>query len=299
MFKARGVPVLGIEPARNVAEVAIRDGVPTLTEFFSAACARRVAEENGRADLIVANNVIAHVPDPHDFVEGISMLLAPGGVVTIEFPHLLHLVRDCQFDTIYHEHFSYFSLMTVERLLCSHGLRMADVEELPTHGGSLRVYARPGGREADGEDVRVQAVRKEEAAAGLDKLSAYACFAERTEQTKRELLDVLSRIKSESMSIAGYGAPAKGNTLLNYGGIGPEVVDYTVDRNPYKQGRYLPGSRILIRDPEQIAVTRPDYVLVLPWNLREEISAQLAYIGEWGGAFIIPMPRPKVVRCAS
>ena len=268
-FVAAGIPCLGIEPAANVAEAAREQRIRTLTEFFGAATARQVRSEYGTADLIVGNNVLAHVPDLNDFVAGIETLLAPSGAVTMEFPHLLRLMDEVQFDTIYHEHFSYFSFLTVTEVFRRHGMAVFDVEELPTHGGSLRIYAAHEGeeeiREAVGKLLTVE--RK----AGLESLDAYRDFQPRVNTIKRDLLAFLIDAKRNGKQVVGYGAPGKGNTLLNYCGIGSDFLDYTVDRNPYKQGKYTPGSRIPIVPPERIVETRPDYVLILPWNLREEI----------------------------
>jgi SAM-dependent methyltransferase len=294
-FKARGVPVLGIDPAANCAEVALsKHGVETLTRFFGAELARELATEGRTADLITANNVLGHVPDLNDFVEGLRILLKPSGVVTIEFPHLLRLIEANYFDTIYHEHFSYLSLLAIERLFARHDLSVFDLEELSTHGGSLRVYVRhahTGGPVSE----RTTAFRAREAAAGLNDLAAYSHFADAVRATKRKLLKLLIDVKERGYRIAGYGAPAKGNTLLNYCGIRGDFLDYTVDANPHKQGLMLPGSGIPVFAPEKIFETRPDYVLILPWNLREEIIAQIADVRVWGGRFILPLPDPTIV----
>jgi SAM-dependent methyltransferase len=292
-FVDRGIPVLGIEPAGNVAEVAVERGVPTEVAFFGADTARRLAAEGRRADLLVANNVLAQVPDLNDFVAGMRLLLAPGGVVTIEVPHLLRLLDRNQFDTIYHEHYSYFSLGTLQRILSAHGLTIFDVEELSTHGGSMRVYA----AHADGHvaaDGSVADLLAREDAAGLSTPEPYASFAARVQETKRRLLEVLISIKREGKSVAGYGAPGKGNTLLNYCGIRGDLVDYTVDRNPYKQGRFLPGTHIPIAHPSKIAERRPDFILILPWNLKDEIIEQLSFVRDWGARFIVPIPEVVV-----
>ncbi len=293
-FDQRGVRVLGIEPAANVAEVAARKGVPTLVQFFGTETARRLAAEGTTADLLIANNVLAHVPNVNDFVNGLRLLLEPDGVITAEFPHLLALIRGNQFDTIYHEHFSYFSLLTVERIFAAHGLRLFDVDELATHGGSLRIYACHQAlhrRNAESLD-RVRAAERQ---AGLDQPETYDGFADQVNRAKRNLLRFLIDAKSDGKSIVGYGAPAKGNTLLNFCGIGTDFLDYTVDRSPHKQGLYLPGTRIPIRAPEAIAETRPDYVLILPWNLKDEIIAANAHIRDWGGRFVVPIPEVEVV----
>jgi SAM-dependent methyltransferase len=294
-FVGGGVPVLGIEPAKNVAAVAVERGVPTLTEFFGQALAARLADNGHQADLVIGNNVLAQVPDLNDFVAGVKLLLAPGGVVTLEFPHLAQLMAGNQFDTIYHEHFSYFSLLTTERILAAHGLTLFDVEELPTHGGSLRVWARHDEDHAKPVSDRVTGLLAHERASGLDHLDAYSSFAEQVAETKRALLDFLIRAKREGRSVAGYGAPGKGNTLLNYCGVRTDFLDYTVDRNHYKHGRYLPGTHVPIFPPAKLAETRPDYILILPWNLKDEIVRQLAYTRDWGARFVVPIPRVEVL----
>ncbi len=294
-FVARGVPVLGIEPAANVAKVAVERGVATTVRFFGRTTAEQVANEFGQPNLIVGNNVLAHVPDLNDFVAGMKLLLAPGGVITMEFPHLLTLIRESQFDTIYHEHFSYFSLIVAERVFAHHGLVLFDVEEIPTHGGSLRIFARHAQTGVHDAGPRVQALRAKEVAAGLDRLDGHRGFAEQVQQTKRRLLEFLIEAKDQGKKIAGYGAPGKGNTLLNYCGIRTDFLDFTVDANPYKQGKYTPGTRIPIFAPDRIRQERPDYVLILPWNLADEISRVASYIGDWGGRFVVPIPRVKVL----
>ncbi|HJW35368.1 MAG TPA: class I SAM-dependent methyltransferase [Actinomycetes bacterium] len=292
-FVAKGVPVLGIEPARNVAEVAIERGVPTLTEFFGEELAGRLAGEGRQADLVVANNVLAQVPDLNSFVAGIARLLKPGGVVTVEFPHLARLMDGNQFDTIYHEHFSYFSFGTARRIFARHGLDLFDVEELPTHGGSLRIWGRHAAAEGAVSE-RVAELAARELAAGLETPAPYAGFGQRVVETKRKLLEFLIAAKAQGASIAGYGAPGKGNTLLNYCGIRTDFLDYTVDRNPYKHGRFTPGTHIPIHPPERLAATRPDYILILPWNLKDEIIEQLAYTRDWGARFVVPIPEVTV-----
>jgi SAM-dependent methyltransferase len=292
-FVARGVPVLGIEPAKNVAAAAEERGVPTVTRFFGQELARELVAEGRRADLVVANNVLAQVPELNDFVAGIKLLLEPGGVVTAEFPHLVRLIEGNQFDTIYHEHFSYFSFGTARRVLARHGLALFDVEELPTHGGSLRIYGRHADEDgAPSERVKELAAREE--AAGMETLATYMGFGEQVAETKRKLLEFLIAAKREGATVAGYGAPGKGNTLLNYCGIRTDLLDYTVDRNPYKHGRFTPGTHIPIHPPERLAETRPDYILILPWNLKDEIMAQLAYAREWGARFVVPIPEVTV-----
>ena len=293
-FVDRGLPVLGIEPARNVAAAAVEKGVPTLTAFFGTDTARRLVVERGRADLVIGNNVLAHVPDLNDFVAGMKILLGPHGTVTMEFPHLLRLIEGHQFDTIYHEHFSYFSLLTTGRLFDAHGLTIFDVEELPTHGGSLRVYARHAEDGSKPVDARVLELRAREEIAGLTELASYSSFAQRVADTKRGLLEFLIGAKRAGKSIVGYGAPGKGNTLLNYCGIRTDFLDYTVDRNPYKQGLFLPGTHIPIFHPDRIKETQPDYVLILPWNLKDEIKEQLSYVRAWGGHFVVPIPEVQI-----
>jgi SAM-dependent methyltransferase len=293
-FVDAGIPVLGIEPAANVAEVAVKRGIPTLVRFFGAALGRELAEDGLQADLIVANNVLAHVPNLNDFVAGMKQLLKPGGAITVEFPHLQRLMEERQFDTIYHEHFSYFSFIAVERVFAHHGLTMFDVEELPTHGGSLRIYARHSENGALPVDPRVAELRAREQAMGFDSLARYTNFAAEVQQIKQDLLAFLIQARREGRTVVGYGAPAKGNTLLNYCGVGRDFIEYTVDRNPHKQGHYLPGTHIPIRGPEAIAETQPDYVLILPWNLKQEIMRSEGYIAAWGGQFVIPIPHVHV-----
>jgi SAM-dependent methyltransferase len=292
-FVERGVPALGIEPAANVARAAEERGVPTRTEFFGADLAHSLVGEGLAADLIVANNVLAQVPDLNSFVEGLRILLAPDGVVTLEFPHVLRLIEGNQFDTIYHEHFSYFSLVTVSRVLEHHGLAVHDAEELWTHGGSLRVHAGHQ-RHARPAEPRVAEVLAAERRAGLDDVSGYANFQEQVDRTKRELLAFLIQARQEGKRVAGYGAPGKGNTLLNYCGIRSDLVEFTVDRNPYKQGRFLPGTHIPVLAPEALDEARPDLVLILPWNLRDEIADQLAHARSWGARFVVPIPEVEV-----
>jgi hypothetical protein len=288
-FVERGVPVLGIEPAANVAEVAVEKGVPTLVEFFGVETARTVAAE-GRADLLLGNNVLAHVPDLNDFVGGMKVLLAERGVVTMEFPHLLRLIEDNQYDTIYHEHFSYFSFLTVRQVFAAHGMRLFDVEELETHGGSLRIYGAHIEDDTKPETDRARELLAREQAAGLGDIETYRAYATRVRTDKRDTLEFLIGLKRDGRSIVGYGAPAKGNTLLNYCGIGTDFLDYTVDLNPHKQGHLLPGSHVPIRPVEALRETRPDVVVILPWNLRDEIAEQHAYIREWGGRFAARAP---------
>jgi len=292
-FVEMGVPVLGIEPAANVARAAVERGVETRVVFFGSDTAAALVEEGLRADLVIGNNVLAQVPDLHDFVEGFRILLAPDGVVTLEFPHLDRLIAGNQLDTIYHEHFSYFSFHTVRRLLREHGLEVFDVEELATHGGSLRVWACLEGARPVG--ARVTALADRESAQGVETVAYYSSFGPHAEVTKYRLLEFLIGVKREGKSVAGYGAPGKGNTLLNYCGVRSDLLPYTVDRNPYKHGRFLPGTHIPVYPPERIAETRPDYILILPWNLRDEIIEQLAYARGWGARFVVPIPEVEVV----
>lgn len=293
-FVARGIPVLGIEPAANVAKAAIDKGIPTTVQFFGRKTATSIAAEHGRPDVLLGNNVLAHVPDINDFVGGMKILLAPHGVITMEFPHLARLIAENQFDTIYHEHFSYLSFVTVERIFAHHGLTLFDVEELPTHGGSLRIYARHAENDAVPVSERAHALRRRELDDGFLTLERYRGFEEQVKATKRKLLAFLIDAKERGKRVAGYGAPGKGNTLLNYCGIRTDFLDFTVDANPYKQGKYTPGTRIPILAPDKIREARPDFVLILPWNLKDEIAAQAAYIREWGGRFVVPIPEVRV-----
>jgi SAM-dependent methyltransferase len=294
-FVALGVPVLGVEPAANVARVAIAKGVRTDVAFFGVETARRIAAQYGRPDLLLGNNVLAHVPDLNGFVAGMKILLKDGGVLTMEFPHLVQLMQNNQFDTIYHEHFSYFSFTTVSAVFAAHGLTLFDVEELPTHGGSLRIYGRHADDGHKPVTARASSLIERERAAGIESLETYRSFAENVKETKRKLLECLIAIKRAGKSIAGFGAPGKGNTLLNYCGIRTDFLDYTIDRNPYKQGKFTPGTHIPILHPDAIRETRPDYVLILPWNLREEAMRSLDYIRSWGGRFIVPIPAVTVI----
>jgi len=294
-FVEQGISVLGIEPAQNVAAVAEKKGVPSLVKFFGTQTATELAAAGRKADLVLGNNVLAHVPDLNDFVEGIRILLKPGGVVTMEFPHLLRLMQENQFDTIYHEHFSYISFVVAERVFAAHGLTLFDVEEIPTHGGSLRIYARHAANTALPVSTKVPELLERERAAGLERAATYRNFAEQVKATKRSLLKFLIGARETGKTIVGYGAPAKGNTLLNYCGVRSDLLEYTVDRSPHKQGRFLPGVHIPIHAPERIMQTRPDYVLILPWNLKEEIADQMAGIRAWGGRFVVPIPETKVL----
>jgi SAM-dependent methyltransferase len=293
-FVAKGIPVLGVEPAANVATAAIARGVPTITRLFGLDTAQELASDGHQPDLIIANNVLAQVADLNGFIAGMRKLLKPGGVITLEFPHLDRLMSENQFDTIYHEHFSYFSLLSADRIFTAHGLTLFDVEELWTHGGSLRVYARHRDDGARPVGARVRALLAREKAATLDRPERYAAFGERVAESKCRLLEFFIGAKRQGKSVVGYGAPGKGNTLLNYCGIRTDFLDYTVDRNPYKQGRFTPGTHIPIYPPERILETRPDYVLILPWNLKEEIMEQMAVVQSWGGQFVVPIPDVKV-----
>jgi SAM-dependent methyltransferase len=288
-FHERQIPVLGIEPAANVAKVALQKGIPTLVEFFGAQTATSLARESA-ADLLLGNNVLAHVPDLNDFVKGVKILLAPGGVITMEFPHLMRLIEDNQWDTIYHEHFSYFSFLTASRVFEAHGLRLFDVQELATHGGSLRVFGAHADDADKPETDAARELRERERAAGYERLDTYLGYGRRVEADKRQILRFLIELKQQGLRVAGYGAPAKGNTLLNYCGVRRDFIDYTCDLNPHKQGHFLPGSHIPIRSPDAIGEDRPDVVLILPWNLKDEIVAQLRFIGEWGGRFAARTP---------
>jgi hypothetical protein len=294
-FVQRGIPTLGVDPAVNVAPAALARGVPTIVDFFDSALAQQLRTEGRRPNLIVANNVLAQVPELNDFVGGMENVLAEHGVVTVEVPHVVRLVEGVQFDTIYHEHYSYFSLTTLVRLFASHGLDVFDVEELASHGGSLRVYAKRFGDDAIAATGRVEALLAAEKSGGYDRIDGYQDFARRVIETKWALLELLIGLRRAGNSIVGYGAPGKGNTLLNYCAIRADLLDYTVDRNPNKQGRYLPGTHIPIYAPSKIEETRPAYVLVLPWNLKQEIMGQLSHIQDWGGQVIVPIPHPEVV----
>ena len=294
-FARNGIPVVGVEPAANVAQVAVEKGVPTLVRFFGRETALELASQGQTADLLLGNNVLAQVPDLNSFVAGMKILLKPRGVITMEFPHLMQLMEQNQFDTIYHEHFSYFSLGTVEKICAAHGIVLFDVEELLTHGGSLRIYGKHAEDSTKSVSQRFLALRDRECAAGVNQISIYASFSEQVKETKRKLLDFLIYTRRAGKTVAGYGAPGKGNTLLNYCGIRTDFIDYTVDRNPHKHGKFLPGTHIPIFAPTRIRETRPDYLFILPWNLRDEIMEQNAYIREWGGRFVVPIPQLQVL----
>jgi SAM-dependent methyltransferase len=293
-FVKEGIPVLGVEPAANVAQSAVEKGVPTLVRFFGEKLASEMKAGGQSADLVIGNNVLAQVPDLNDFVKGMKILLKPGGIITMEFPHVMKLIEENQFDTIYHEHFSYFSLIAVENIFAFHGLRIFDVEELPTHGGSLRIFASDQDNPTQPVSEHVMEHKAREVAGGLATIEYYRSFGEKVKETKRKLLEYLIKVKREGKSIAGYGAPGKGNTLLNYCGIRTDFLDYTVDRNPYKHGRFTPGTHIPIRQVDEIKETRPDYLLILPWNLKDEIIKQMSFIRTWGGQFIVPIPEVRV-----
>nr|WP_239027876.1 class I SAM-dependent methyltransferase [Geomonas subterranea] len=294
-FKERSIPVLGIEPAANVAEVAREKGIPTRVCFFGTGTARSIVAEGGQADLLLGNNVLAHVPDLNDFVAGLKIVLKDDGVITMEFPHLLRLMEKNQFDTIYHEHFSYFSLITVVQVFRKHGLSVFDVQELATHGGSLRIFACHEGNADKAATNSVEALLAREAEAGLSSLSTYLSFGEKVRETKRSLLQFLIQAKKEGKKIACYGAAAKGNTLLNYCGIRSDFIDFVVDLSPHKQGLFLPGTHLPINHPDRVREEKPDYLLILPWNIKDEITTQMSYIREWGGQFVVPIPSVEVL----
>jgi SAM-dependent methyltransferase len=293
-FLTLGIPVLGIDPSDTVAKAAAQIGVPTRVEFFGADVARHVAAEQGQADLIIGNNVLAHVPQLNDFVAGIALLLKPAGSVTIEFPHLLTLIQQVAFDTIYHEHYSYLSLFAIEQVFGRHGLKLYDVERLATHGGSLRIYAAHANRTDLADSATLSAVRADEEAARLPYLDAYARFAARVEACRQSVRAFLDSAKREGKSVAAYGAAAKGNTLMNFCAVTREDITMVADRSPHKQGKFLPGTHIAVVSPEALMASRPDYVLILPWNLEHEIRGQLADIAAWGGRFVTPVPTIRV-----
>lgn len=293
-FVEKGIPVLGIEPAANVAAVAVEKGIPSLVEFFGQQLAMELVDKGKRADLIIGNNVLAQVPEINDFVKGIKILLKPSGVVTMEFPHLKRLIEGNQLDTIYHEHFSYFSLIAVQAIFAAHGFTIFDVEELSTHGGSLRIYVRHTEDTSKPVSQRVIQLRHIEEANGYSSLEVYSAFAEKAKETKHKILEFLITAKREDKSVVGYGAPGKGNTLLNYCGIRSDFIDYTVDRNPHKHGKFLPGTHLPIFSVDRIKQTKPDYLFILPWNLKDEIMQQMSYIREWDGKFVVPIPEIMV-----
>ena len=294
-FHRAGVPVLGVEPAANVARVAQANGIETVVEFFGAEFAKKLGKSGKQADLVICNNVFAHVPDLNDFTAGLHTLLKPNGVLSIEFPHLQRLIEQSQFDTIYHEHFCYFSFLTARRVLAHHGLDVFDVIQIPTHGGSLRVLAQRTDSGSQPVTGRVSQLVEQETQFGIERLELYLAFDDKARVVKRDLLEFLINARRAGKSVAGYGAPAKGNTLLNYCGIRQDFLDYTVDRNPEKQGRFLPGTHIPVHGPERLKETRPDYVLILPWTIKDEVMSQIAYIREWGGRFVVPIPTLQVL----
>lgn len=294
-FKEKNIPILGVEPAKNIAKVAIEKGIPTHIAFFGEETARQLVEDGVRADLLLGNNVFAHVPHLNDFVKGMKIILAPEGIITLEFPHLLQLMQQNQFDTIYHEHFSYFSLLVLEKAFKAHGLELFDVEELPTHGGSLRIYVKHQESQRKIEIQHLKTVLDKEKQAGLDRLETYLSYAERVEKVKTSLLEFLQKARKEGKTVAAYGAPAKGNTLLNYCKINSELLPFTVDLSPHKQGHFLPGSHVPIYSPEKIKEVKPDYILILPWNLKSEIMQQMQDARSWGAKFVVPIPHLEVV----
>lgn len=293
-FKEKDIPVLGIEPAENVAVVARNKGIPTISKFFGTGTAAELATDGRQADLLLGNNVLAHVPNVNDFVKGMKIVLKPRGIITMEFPHLMRLMEENQFDTIYHEHFSYFSFITVNRIFASHGLKIFDVDQLPTHGGSLRIYACHADNSSRPVGKRTTDLIQNEESTGFNTIEFYATFGEQVKETKRKILDFLVKEKRAGKSIAGYGAPAKGNTLLNYCGIRTDFIDYTVDRSPHKQNQLLPGVHIPIMGPDEISKSKPDYLVILPWNLKDEIINQMSHIREWGGKFVVFIPEVTV-----
>jgi SAM-dependent methyltransferase len=292
-FVDAAIPVLGVEPAANVAAAAMDNGIPTIVKFFGTETAKELVDAGQKADLLLGNNVLAHVPDINDFVAGMAIALKPHGVITMEFPHLLQLIQNNQFDTIYHEHFSYLSLLSVEQIFARHGLQIFDVDEIPTHGGSLRIYARLAGNEPVSDNII--ALRKKEADDGLSSLHTYAAFGEKVQEVKRSLLAFLNAAKRDGKRVAAYGAPAKGNTLLNYCGVRQDLIDFTVDRNPAKQNCLLPGTHLPVYAPEKLTDTKPDYVLILPWNIKEEIMDKMHHIRDWGGKFVVPIPAVEIL----
>ena len=292
-FKEKGIPVLGIEPAGNTAKVAQEKGIPSIVKFFGVETAKELVAEGKQADLLLGNNVLAHVPDLNDFVAGMKIVLKPEGIITMEFPHLLQLMQQNQFDTIYHEHYSYYSFLTASQVFAHHGLTLFDVEELPTHGGSLRIYGKHESSEVK-ISTRATKLKEKEIEVELNTLEPYLSFGEKVKETKRKLLSFLIEAKSQGKAIAAYGAPAKGNTLLNYCGVRTDFIDYTVDRSPHKQNLLLPGTHIPVMHPDRIKETKPDYLLILPWNLKDEIIAQTSFIREWGGSFVVPIPEVQV-----
>ena len=295
-FKKANIKILGIEPAFNIAKIAEEKGIPTITKFFGEDLAKKLVNEGKKADLVIGNNVLAHVPNLNDFISGLNILTPTNGIITLEFPHLLKLLQNNQFDTIYHEHFSYFSLITLEKSFSRHGLVIFDVDELTTHGGSLRIYLKHIDNNQHPISPKVKKLQNIEMESGLTQLKTYENFAVNVNQVKKQLQQFCMDAKNKNKKIIGYGAPAKGNTLLNYCQINNELIEYTVDVNPYKQGLFLPGTKIPIKSPEVIRKDKPDYILILPWNLKDEIMNQHRYISEWGGRFVIPIPEVKIYK---
>ena len=294
-FVNRNISVLGIEPASNVADTAIKNGIPTLKKFFSEKTANEIKEKNGLADLLIGNNVLAHVPNINDFISGLKILLSSNGIITMEFPHILQLIQNNEFDTIYHEHFSYFSFITVQKIFNFHGLEIFDVEEISTHGGSLRIFVQHHNNKQNQMNDSIENLIKKEKDHGLDKISTYQNFSEKIQNVKKKLNDFIESANKEGKSIVCYGAPAKGNTLLNFCGIDKQQIDFVVDRSPYKQGLFLPGSHIPIKSVEAIQETKPDYIIILPWNIKDEIMEQISFVTNWGGKFVIPIPEVKIL----
>jgi hypothetical protein len=294
-FVEKGIPCLGIEPAKNIAKVAVEKGIPTIAEFFGVKLAQEMSQAGQKADLLLGNNVLAQVPDLNDFVGGMKIALKAMGVITVEFPHLMRLIEGNQFDTIYHEHFSYFSFIAAEKIFAEHGITLFDVDELKTHGGSIRIYGRHAEDTSKLVSERALELKDRELRAGFNRVETYSTFAKKVEETKRKLLTILIELKRQGKRIVGYGAPGKGNTLLNYCAIRNDFLDYTVDRNPYKHGKFTPGTHIEVFHPDKIRADRPDYVFILPWNLKDEIMKQMSFIREWGGKFIVPIPEAEIL----
>ena len=290
-FKEKGIPVLGIEPTKNTAKVAKEKGIPTMIKFFGRDTAKELAKKGKKADLLIGNNVLAHVPDLNDFVGGMKMILKSNGIITMEFPHLLKLMQKSQFDTIYHEHYSYFSLMTVRKVFAKHGLTVFDVKEFPTHGGSLRIFARHSENNALPINKNVRRLIRKETVYGLNRQETYKIFSAKVRRIKQSFLEFLIDAKRKGKTIVGYGAPAKGNTFLNYCGVRTDFIEYTVDASPYKQDHFLPGVRIPVYAPKKITQTRPDYVVILPWNIKKEVMEQMREVRRWGGKFVTAIPK--------
>tara|TARA_Y100000590_G_scaffold174806_1_gene199828 strand:- start:568 stop:1806 length:1239 start_codon:yes stop_codon:yes gene_type:complete len=294
-FVNRNIPVLGIEPASNVADTAIKNGIPTLKKFFSIKTANEIKEKNGLADFLIGNNVLAHVPNINDFISGMKILLSSNGIITMEFPHILQLIKNNEFDTIYHEHFSYFSFITVQKIFNFHELEIFDVEEISTHGGSLRIFVKHQNNKQYQINDNIENLIKKEKEYELDKISTYQNFSEKVQNVKKKLNDFIQSVNKEGKSVVCYGAPAKGNTLLNFCEINNKQIDFVVDRSPHKQGLFLPGSHIQIKSVEVIQETKPDYIIILPWNIKDEIMEQISFVNNWGGKFVIPIPEVKIL----